>query len=471
MEGTAPQSVNYANTLPLAVSSTQNRRSYFPQNGQTFTSNSNNIIRIDVNADGLLDCQQSYLEFSLADLGGSGVRTLDQGHVWIKRLTIESAGVVLEDINNYNRLISGILQPAQGSAAYMGEVQLSMLGGSGNVNSDGAPDAFGETNFQNKLASVIFDAAGTPTANEPQDRKNATGVLAQGGTFTGQYHLVSGLLNMDKYIPLFLMGQGFTIQLELATGAEIGVTTAASTANYSISNVRYVAHVVDMERDFYDMIRNIQMESGGSLMIGSSTFRHFSHAYDPAGVENVNISARVRSLENILFVGNQTANLTNKQVYGLSTGVTLGMDGGGSFNVFIGSVRYPSNTIAVNPISNKGQAYQELRKCFGSLGSINHGGLLTAGTYLTSPTGTTVTGASAEHGNNPCYAPLGISFKSWRHELEDGIDTSSRALPIRLELTAGPTDAATNVATTLDIYCQATVLFYFNLDGSVSSSV
>ena len=92
MEGTAPQSVNYGNTLPLAVSSTQNRRSYFPQNGQDFNSNSNNIIRIDVNADGLLDCQQSYLEFSLADLGGSGVRTLDQGHVWIKRLTIESAG-------------------------------------------------------------------------------------------------------------------------------------------------------------------------------------------------------------------------------------------------------------------------------------------------------------------------------------------------------------------------------------------
>jgi hypothetical protein len=29
---------------------------------------------------------------------------------------------------------------------------------------------------------------------------------------------------------------------------------------------------------------------------------------------------------------------------------------------------------------------------------------------------------------------MGISFKSWRHELEDGIDTSSRALPIRLSI-------------------------------------
>ena len=468
MEGTAPQSVNYGNTLPLAVSSTQNRRSYFPQNGQDFNSNSNNIIRIDVNADGLLDCQQSYLEFTLTDTAANGVRTLDQGHVWIKRLTIESAGVVLEDINNYNRLISGILQPAQGSAAYMGEVQLSMLGGSGNIDSTEAPNVFAETSFQNKLASITNTLGGGAQANTVQDGKNATGVLAVGGAFTGQYHLVSGLLNMDKYLPLFLMGQGFTIQLELANGAEIG-TIAAGANSYSISNVRYVSHVVDMQRDFYDMIRNMQMQAGGSLMIGSSTFRHFSHAYSPVGgIENVNISARVRSLENILFVGNETANLTDNTLYSLSTGTTLGMTQGGGFNVFIGSVRYPSNTIAINPVSNKGQAYQELRKCFGSLGSINHGGLLTAGTYLTSERGENVTGTSAQHGSNPCYAPLGISFKSWRHELEDGIDTSSRALPIRLELNAVGGSAQ---PTTLDIYAQATVLFYFNLDGSVTSSV
>ena len=36
MSEAAPRSVNYADTLPLAISSTQNRRSYFPQNGQAF---------------------------------------------------------------------------------------------------------------------------------------------------------------------------------------------------------------------------------------------------------------------------------------------------------------------------------------------------------------------------------------------------------------------------------------------------
>jgi hypothetical protein len=53
-----------------------------------------------------------------------------------------------------------------------------------------------------------------------------------------------------------------------------------------------------MQRDFYDMLRNLQSQSGGSLMIGASTFRHFSHSYSSdAGTEDINITARVRNLE------------------------------------------------------------------------------------------------------------------------------------------------------------------------------
>jgi len=72
-------------------------------------------------------------------------------------------------------------------------------------------------------------------------------------------------------------------------------------------------------------------------------------------------------------------------------------------------------------------------------------------------------------GGVPAYAPFGISFKSWRHELEDGIDTSSRALPVRLDISTGT--IAAPAATTVDIFAQATILFYVNMDGSVSASV
>jgi hypothetical protein len=467
MEGALPRSVNYSDTLPLAVASTQNRRSFFPVNGQSFTDTGSNQIRIDVNADGLLDVQQSYLEFTLRNnQAGAGLRTLDQGHVWIKRLTIESAGVILEDINNYNRLVCGILQPAQGSAAYTGEIQLSMGGGAQQDLVNGAAGIFGEPYFTNGLSALV-DGAAAPTA--AQNQKNGTGALAAGDGFTGQYHLACAILNIDKYLPLVLMGQGFTISIELAPGIELGCSGAGGTS-YEISNVRYVAHVVDMARDFYDMLRNLQVASGGSLMIGGSTFRHFTHTMTPGnGTENINISARVRSLENIFFVGNETANFANPAIYKLSTGSTLGMDGAGnSWNLFIGAVRYPTNRIDVDSTANKGQAYQELRKCFGALGSINHGGLLNSCTYLSNINGQGVNGTTAgTFGQNPTYGCFGLSLKSWRHELEDGIDTSSRALPCRLEITSS---AAGNVST-VDIFAQATILFYINLDGSVSSSV
>jgi hypothetical protein len=470
----APRSVNYADTLPLAVASTQNRRSFFPQNGQNFTDTGSNIIRIDVQADGLLDCQQSYLEFTLTNLVNN-TRTLDQGHPWIKRLTLESGGVILEDINNYNRLVGGILTPAQGSAGYTGEIQCANFGSQNSNN--GAPGAVvALPQFMNSLAAVTT-AAG---AADAQTAANATGVIAAngaapaaGGTpITGQYHLVCGLLNMDKYLPLVLMGQGFTIVIELETGNNIGIcpnAAAANPQNYQISNVKYVAHIVEMQRDFYDMLRNLQAQSGGSLMIGSSTFRHYSHAFTPTqgNTEEVNISARVRSLENLLWCSNRTDNISNNQFYNLSNSSPLGCDAG-SYAVFVGAQRYPNNQVNWDNAVNKGEAYQELRKCFGALGSINHGGFLNAGTYLSDTDARLCTLA----GGTPRYACFGLSFRSFRHELEDGIDTSSRALPIRLQLNTKtvPGGGAGN-AQTMDIYAQATILFYINMDGSVTASV
>ena len=204
------------------------------------------------------------------------------------------------------------------------------------------------------------------------------------------------------------------------------------------------------------MMRNLQAQSGGSLMLGGTTFRHFSHATTINTGTNsldINVSARVRSLEALLFVSNTTANLTDKEKFSLSSGSTLGGTSG-NYNVFVGAKRYPSNQISFDTRGNKGECYQELRKCFGALGAINHGGFLNNVTYLSVEDGR-VTNA----GGSPAYGCCGISFRSIRHELEDGIDTSSQALPIRLELQSSTAGGAT----TLDIYAQATILFYFNL--------
>ena len=66
------------------------------------------------------------------------------------------------------------------------------------------------------------------------------------------------------------------------------------------------------------------------------------------------------------------------------------------------------------------------------------------------------------------FAPFGIDLESFRHEIENGIDTSSRALPITLHTTSSgnPTAGCEDVF----MYVLYDSLFYINMDGSVSVS-
>ena len=84
-ERVLPSNVDYTKILPLAVESRSRRRSFFPTNGQQFTSDGNNIIRIDISASAFLDPKHSYLRFKYVnrtaqtcgfDFGGGQLRQL-----------------------------------------------------------------------------------------------------------------------------------------------------------------------------------------------------------------------------------------------------------------------------------------------------------------------------------------------------------------------------------------------------------
>ena len=54
-----PPVLDYTAILPLAVESRARRRSFLPDNAQTFRSDRNNIIRIPVSASAFLDTKES----------------------------------------------------------------------------------------------------------------------------------------------------------------------------------------------------------------------------------------------------------------------------------------------------------------------------------------------------------------------------------------------------------------------------
>ena len=257
----APPQVNYDNVLPLAIESRSNRREFLPVNGATFSNATGaTICRIDVNADSMLDATHSYLECDIQNDGGATnfLALNNFSPSWIQRLRIESGGVVIEDINEYSRLYSMLtlaqtpkdyvknnlatlgLYKEHTSANLIGDVasSLDLASNGGAVVADNAQStpSVDELHYCMsagcKLSGVNgFEANGTPTGADivTPSQNGLDGVhsfvrLANGASRKMCIPLVSGFLNMSKYIPLIMMNAGFTIELTLCDANRIGIT-------------------------------------------------------------------------------------------------------------------------------------------------------------------------------------------------------------------------------------------------------
>lgn len=525
----APNSVNYGDQLPLGIEAKSQKRLFFPTTGDTYTPDSNTICRIDVNYDGLLDTQQSFLEFDLTNTSPNTC-SFDLGQPVIKKLTISSGGVVLEEIHDYNALVAGVLLPSQAGpqnihyeAANNNAIDFersfnNIAGGAapcattyangdnsdvGAIAVDGATDPPTRAEIGNTMATVrtAVDTAidGTLTTyngkveaavtasvvagvnagganiqgngapltyaefgngDAGSDATTRRGRSGAGDSYKQQYKLVSGLLDNDKYLPLVLMNAGITIEFELASAVEAMVGTAP---DYRITNVRYVSHLIDLERSFYDRLRMVQQQSGGVLQIAGQSYRSFRTTIDAATTQANNCPARVRSIKSFFFCCKRAPAATE---FGLSSSGHMNLT---QFQLAIGATRYPPtpNECKVSDGTNKVGAYTELVKAFGKVGSNIHSDLMMGSNAYARPgnDGQFVQGESVS------FAPYGIDLESFRHEIENGIDTSSRALPITLHTTHDddPRGANDNCNQLL-MYVLYDSLFYINMDGSVSVS-
>ena len=126
MERALPSSIDYTKILPIAAGNPRvMRRTFLPVNGQSFTAEGNNIIRIEISANQFWDAMHSYLRFEVVVPVFAGAMAANDGtfgfdfgggHGFIRRLRLEQAGSIIMDCNRYDRLLSAILLPAQGDA-------------------------------------------------------------------------------------------------------------------------------------------------------------------------------------------------------------------------------------------------------------------------------------------------------------------------------------------------------------------
>lgn len=493
MERVAPRQVLYEQQLPLAIESTSQRRIFFPEGGSKYGPSGNganpNIIRIPINSDDMLDPTESFLQFKFTNKSGNTM-VPDIGLPFIRRMRIESSGSTLEDLSEYGALYSQLVacQVSQGgySEATITTSGLTSTNGTStltdiaiadnNETYTGAAGAGlqGEIRAGMKVTKdLIVTAVNAMTGavtlggNHPP---NTT--IANDGSVFYNVPLVSALLNSQKYLPLVFMNGGLVLELELDITESAGCFAGAVGNGWEIENVRYMGHMVSLQRDFYDKLRMVMEGSGGVLQLAGTTYRHFQNTFGDVSSVSVPLPAKVKSMKGLLFTEKNQADIGNKDLFYVSNSLNNGTN---EYQLRVGSMVYPPTSIKIdndnasNRIVNKGEGYQELRKLFGTLGDYTHGGvLLNNATYCAGDIDEDHAATGGAGAVSAQLNPKGLSLEAFKGNLESGINSADKNLSMSLELRRanGPL-----TSTRCDMWAMCDAIFYVNLDGSVTSSV
>ena len=500
MERVAPRQVLYEQQLPLAIESTSSRRIFFPEGGANYGPSGGgtnpNIVRIPINADDLLDPQESFLQFKFTNNTNTTIGP-DIGVPFIRRLRIESGGSTLEDINEYGSLYAQLVS-CQASQGGFSEATLTTSGSTGlngtlSANTYAQTDGAVSTAVLGAIAGAGADqqaiadakAAATTVIRDAirvgSDAKTITiggqhvpnTKIGAGDSVFYNLPLVSALLNCQKYLPLVFMNGGLTIEIEFDSAESCGVFAGAVNIPnaWTVSDVRYIAHMITLQRDFYDKLRMVMEGSGGVLQLAGTTYRHFQSSYPAGSNVSVPLPAKVKSMKGILFTEKNQADSNSATLFNVSNSL---INGTNEYQLRVGSVVHPPTSVKINNagnvVTNKGEAYQELRKLFGTLGDYTHGGVaLNDQTYMAGDVdedhaATGIAGTTIGRLN-----PKGLSLDSFpRTNLESGVNSADSNLSMSLELRSAGGPAT---VTRIDMWAMCDAIFYVNLDGSVSSSV
>ena len=278
-----------------------------PKNGAEFRPG--NIIRIEFPADNYLNTLNSVLSFDVDITHTTSNTSFQRGGAQniIKRLRVMYGSLVIEDIQEYKTLVR-ILAECGVQQDYMASTGTILDGmTAGTVKDWGA--------FTTRRAGV----QGLPLANGTQqdaiaylkeqvysgDGQSVEGLKVQ-RTFA--LNLLSGLLTCKKLVPLKWMAAQLAIEITLASAEDCLLSDA--NANYSISNVNYIAEMLEFDST-YDQAFFMGLQQGGVPLKFSSW--HF-HSFNLSGNNfTAQIHERSRSVKAAIGVVRDSGQLSFKK--------------------------------------------------------------------------------------------------------------------------------------------------------------
>jgi|TARA_R100000084_G_scaffold107331_1_gene67100 hypothetical protein len=467
--GNLPLSMRYSVTSVPAVEASSTLARFDSTNGNSnFSPTGADQIRIRVKADGFMDTSKHYLFFSV-NTTTAGANIDGDANSFFDRITIESNGVLIEQIDRY-ALYSGIKRNWDST----NEELIKSCGESGGdyLKTTQALGAFGlaaaDTAAAVKVASDAFLAASNGLALETA-LSNLGDALVAAESKNFAIQLNSGMLKniYEKALPEGLNEFEIILRLKSATGAVVG--TGAGNNDYTIDNPRLYVPCYKIENgDVMASFRNA-MASQGVSWVGMTAKTYINTLSNNANKQILQINDRSQSL--YALVSAIRSNDADTQRLDYSNTATLVNFAGGYVQSYVYKLmgqNYPQSEIEMNLAENGlnvSRAYEEAVKAWARPGHKYSNCNVTLNQFKSLKNAyTSVTNSASNDGGKGLVSVDLKTFDSKELRMK-GINTAMSGAPGTLEITMSGAPGANQDITTFALI-EAT--YIVNPNGSMA---
>ena len=290
----------------------------------------------------------AYLRFDLQVLSGAdtnvrfnGTSASESGSCasLFRTLNINVGGLVLEQINDYDKYYR-IIQAHSTNATYVQH--------DANIT---------------EMTTPAFQLSSSTNAAPASDPK----------TFC--VPILSGLLNQEQHLPMWLMNSQVQIQLNLNSAPEAFASTSGAT-NFTITNPVLVYEKIHVDNQFEQAVR-AKLASGALYELPFYTALSYRSSIADAGDYNQNIGVNLSSVCSVLHahIASPSSGTSEKPFIANNTN----LKGAGSNRI----VRVDGEQVVQSQITSSAQVFNELQRSLGSLYDTNQTSVATRATYDT----------------------------------------------------------------------------------------